>query len=79
MKISLHSLKFVGNENEKIKEIFKDGIGIAYAEIKESISHYHRKTFEWYIIVEGRGIVYLNEEKVEVGGGDIIFIQPGIR
>ena len=79
MKVSLKYLKFLEQNGEKIKEIFKDEIGIAYAEIKESKLHYHTFIHEWYIVVEGYGRLYLDEKVILIEKDDIVHIPPGVK
>ncbi|MFO7774418.1 MAG: cupin domain-containing protein [Candidatus Hydrogenedentota bacterium] len=45
----------------------------------EAQRHYHKKTTEYYIILEGEGEVELNDERVPVKPGDVVYIPPFTR
>ncbi len=51
-------------------------LGIAYAEIRESRLHLHRRTTEVYIVQDGRGKVVLGERVMNVSKGDVVKIPP---
>jgi mannose-6-phosphate isomerase-like protein (cupin superfamily) len=40
--------------------------------------HYHN-THEWYFVVEGRGVVQIENEARRVGPGDLVYIPPNQR
>lgn len=48
----------------KIKESFRDDIGFARSEMEEGLStaHFHRKTVEYYLVIEGRGVLRIQDE-----------------
>src|SRR4051812_48979819 len=45
--------------------------------IKDSVRHYHRLCTEVYLVLEGTGVLELNEARVEVGPGMVVYIEPG--
>jgi mannose-6-phosphate isomerase-like protein (cupin superfamily) len=47
--------------------------------ITSSERHYHRRTTEVYLVLEGTGTLELDEERVDVGPGSVIYIEPGVR
>jgi mannose-6-phosphate isomerase-like protein (cupin superfamily) len=47
--------------------------------IKDSVRHYHRNCTEIYLVLEGEGVLELNEDRVEVGPGTVVYIEPGTR
>lgn len=51
-------------------------VGIALAMIKDMEPHYHRHGTEWYIIIKGNGIVYLNGKGIGVKEHDVLKIPP---
>jgi mannose-6-phosphate isomerase-like protein (cupin superfamily) len=51
--------------------------GIAFADIKQSVSHFHKRTTETYTVVQGDLEVRLDGEKYTLGPGDVIKISPG--
>ncbi len=51
-----------------------------YLEVKdEPLSHYHLKTTEIYVVLEGEGFIELDGEMVPVKPLSAIMIQPGCR
>jgi hypothetical protein len=51
-----------------------------YLEVKdEPTSHYHLKTTEIYVVLEGEGFIELDAEKVPVKPLSAIMIRPGCR
>ncbi|HEX3149351.1 MAG TPA: cupin domain-containing protein [Gemmataceae bacterium] len=58
-----------------------DGLGCSLhvTAIRDSIRHYHRQTTEVYYILEGAGIIELNDATVDVSPGTTITIEPGTR
>ncbi len=47
--------------------------------IQDSVKHYHKHCTEVYYILEGVGVLELNDEEVEVGPGMMVRIDPGTR
>jgi mannose-6-phosphate isomerase-like protein (cupin superfamily) len=46
---------------------------------EEAASHYHRKTTEIYLVIEGSGYLELDGEMVAVRPLSAVMIQPGCR
>ncbi|MBN2309979.1 MAG: cupin domain-containing protein [Candidatus Hydrogenedentes bacterium] len=42
-------------------------------------THYHQRLTEYYIVLDGTGVVELDGEEVLVEPGDVIYIPPGTR
>jgi len=69
--------KIIDLKTEKIYEILKTpNFGLAYAEIKESKLHLHRRTTELYLVCNGEGVLFLGNSKMKISGGDVIKIPP---
>ncbi len=83
---------YIRNIYEEIKKASIDpavGIGISPIIENEEVSfhialvektikkHYHKERDEIYYIVEGKGVLMVNEEKREVKTGDVILIPKG--
>jgi mannose-6-phosphate isomerase-like protein (cupin superfamily) len=49
-----------------------------YMRIHDSRKHYHRKTIEYYYVVEGTGEMELDGETVQIGKGDMIVVPTGV-
>jgi mannose-6-phosphate isomerase-like protein (cupin superfamily) len=45
----------------------------------ETIEHYHRTTEEIYFFTHGSGRMRLGDEEQDVGPGDAVVIDPGVR
>jgi len=49
-----------------------------YMRIHDSRRHYHRKTIEYYFVVEGTGEMELDDETVPIAKGDFIVVPTGV-
>ena len=49
-----------------------------YMRIHDSTKHYHRKTIEYYYVVEGTGEMELDDETVPIRKGDMIVVPTGV-
>ena len=47
--------------------------------ITDSVRHYHKLCTEVYLILEGRGQMELNGDVIDVGPGQVIYLEPGTR
>jgi mannose-6-phosphate isomerase-like protein (cupin superfamily) len=43
------------------------------------VKHYHKECTEVYLILEGRGQMELNGDRIEVGPGTVVYIEPYTR
>ena len=50
-----------------------------FLSVHEAGRHHHNKTTEFYYVLKGKGILELDEDRVEVEPGTVIMIPPGIR
>lgn len=44
-----------------------------------TFTHTHREQEEVYIVIEGNGVIAINDELLEIGRGDIIRVSPSSR
>lgn len=76
-------LAYSTKDGSMIREISKgEQQSLAEATVapgQTTASHFHIKTEEIYYIVQGKGVVFLEDETCEVGVGDAILISPGKR
>ena len=67
----------------KVLEAFtgKDhpNVNIAYIEMTDDKKHYHKKITEFYLVVEGKGKIQLDNDTIEISPGTCIMIPPGTR
>jgi mannose-6-phosphate isomerase-like protein (cupin superfamily) len=47
--------------------------------ITDSVRHYHKETTEVYFILEGHGEMELNDDRVAVEPGMVVYIEPFTR
>lgn len=47
--------------------------------IQDSVRHYHRNCTEVYFILEGHGTLELNDDRIAIGPGMAVYIEPGTR
>jgi len=40
-------------------------------------AHWHRHTHEYYYVLEGSGVLVIDDERVPVTAGDCVWIRPG--
>jgi len=70
----------VAYSKETVYECFPKGpVGIAFALIKESDLHYHKKATEWYLVTRGTGIAYLNGKSFRLKENSMLKIPPTTR
>lgn len=79
---------FITKDGSKIKEIFHPSnsqvknMSDAEARVepgKTTKFHYHQNSEEIYVILEGEGVMEIEEEKRRVKKGDHVLIPPGKR
>ena len=56
----------------------EDPLLFHYMRIHDSRKHYHRKTIEYYFVVEGAGEMELDGETVPIAKGDMIVVPTGV-
>lgn len=56
-----------------------DGVPASLTCLKthEATAHWHRKTHEYYYVIEGAGLLVVDGENVPVEAGDCVWIKPG--
>jgi mannose-6-phosphate isomerase-like protein (cupin superfamily) len=79
---------FVTLDGSEIREIAGTATGnavnqsLAAATVQpggETVEHFHRTTEEIYFFTHGSGRMRLGDEEQEVGPGDAVVIDPGVR
>ncbi len=77
--------EIIANDGSILREIFsplKDNVNIRYSlalakvKAKEITKRHRLKSTEVYFILQGKGIMYIDNEAAEVKKGDIIYIPP---
>lgn len=50
-----------------------------FLRIQDARRHSHRRTTEYYFVVDGDGFIELDDDRVAIGKGDLVVIPPGTR
>jgi len=89
MKIvkSHHKPDLTAADQTPVKELLsptKDGVGIRYSVAlarlprgEKNLPHRLKTSSELFIIIEGSGIVHVDDEAAQVSAGDLIYVPPG--
>ncbi len=48
-------------------------------EIENAKLHYHERTDEFYYVIDGQGIMILDEDEIELHPGVVVYIPRGIK
>ena len=73
----ISKLKPITVPGERIYELLRtDEFSDALAFIERSVEHWHKRTHERYIVIDGNGFVSLDDWKLPVDPGCIIDIKP---
>lgn len=46
--------------------------------IEDSTKHYHKRTWEYYVVTSGRGEIELDDEVREIQQGECVVVPPGV-
>lgn len=59
----------------------KDGAAgeVHHIEIQDAKLHYHERTDEFYVILDGEGTMVLDDETIEVRKGMVVYVPRGMR
>ncbi len=80
--------EIIALDDTRIKEFFNPkhsdnelhlGYSLAHATLKpgtSSLPHKFKSASEVYYILQGKGIMHINEEEEEVVSGDVVYIPP---
>ena len=60
------------------KEDF-EGANFTFLSVYEAKRHYHKKTTEFYYVLNGRGILELDSDRIDLEPGTLVMICPGTR
>ncbi|MFQ6094009.1 MAG: cupin domain-containing protein [bacterium] len=55
------------------------GANFTFLKVFEAEEHYHKKTTEFYYVLNGAGWLELNGKRVEVDPGTLVMIRPRTR
>ncbi len=52
---------------------------VHYVKIQDAKLHYHKRTDEFYYIIEGQGKLVLDDDEIEVHQGVVIYVPRGVK
>jgi mannose-6-phosphate isomerase-like protein (cupin superfamily) len=52
---------------------------IHHVEIQDAKLHLHKKTDEFYYVIEGEGTMVLDDEEIEVHQGVVVYVPRGVK
>src|SRR5438874_12223837 len=69
-----------GFRQSLITETESEAVSLSHLHITNfSRKHYHLRTTEVYYVLDGRGVMELDDNEVEISSGDCVVIEPGCR
>ena len=67
----------------QIRTVVEESDGAAaevhHVEIEDAKLHYHERTDEFYYVIEGRGMMVLDDEEIELHRGVVVYVPRGVR
>ena len=52
---------------------------VHYVEIQNAKLHYHKRTDEFYYIIDGQGTMILDDEEIELHRGVVVYVPRGVK
>lgn len=52
---------------------------IMHVEIDHAKLHYHKKTDEFYYIIDGQGTMILDDDEIELHRGVVVYVPRGVK
>jgi mannose-6-phosphate isomerase-like protein (cupin superfamily) len=52
---------------------------VHYVEIEHAKLHYHKQTDEIYYIIDGNGVMVLDDEEIELHRGVVVYVPRGVK
>lgn len=52
---------------------------VHHVEIHDAKLHYHAKTDEFYYVIEGTGTMVLDDERIELHKGVVVYVPRGVK
>ena len=67
----------------QIRTLIEEADGAAaevhYVEINQAKLHYHKHTDEVYYVIDGQGMMILDDETIELHKGVVVYVPRGVR
>ena len=52
---------------------------VHHVEIENAKLHYHERTDEFYYVIDGQGMMILDEDEIELHTGVVVYVPRGVR
>jgi mannose-6-phosphate isomerase-like protein (cupin superfamily) len=52
---------------------------VHYVEIEHAKLHYHKQTDEIYYVIDGNGVMVLDDEEIELHRGVVVYVPRGVK
>ena len=52
---------------------------VIHVEIQDAKLHYHKKTDEFYYVIDGQGTMILDDEEIELHRGVVVYVPRGVK
>jgi mannose-6-phosphate isomerase-like protein (cupin superfamily) len=52
---------------------------LTHLEVHDAEMHYHKKSTEYYYVLNGSGTIKLDDEEIDLKKGDLLTINPGVK
>ncbi len=52
---------------------------VHHVEIQDAKLHYHKRTDEFYFIIDGQGTMILDDEEIELHRGVVVYVPRGVK
>jgi mannose-6-phosphate isomerase-like protein (cupin superfamily) len=52
---------------------------VHHVEIQDAKLHFHEKTDEFYYVIDGQGEMILDDEKIELHRGVVVYVPRGVK
>ncbi len=66
-----------GSSTRLLTKDLSPEVGLHVTHIQDSKKHYHKNTIETYYILEGKGVMEIGDETIEISPGTAILIPKG--
>ncbi|NES76727.1 MULTISPECIES: cupin domain-containing protein [Okeania] len=80
MILSSDSIPLVRGYCGALRKLVLEGLAqLEYLVVDKAEKHYHKKTTEYYYVLEGTGHISLDDNIQPIKKGDVITIKPGVK
>ena len=52
---------------------------VHHVKIQDAKLHYHERTDEFYYVIDGQGMMILDDEEIDVHQGVVVYVPRGVR